>query len=101
MTPSAREVECFEAACRCRPVRIDAVDPRQARPLGGRLLQQLEIRPAPLGDQLDGPVVVVANPSKQSELLGPAKQEIAKPDALDITSNYNVKPLHDSKVSAS
>jgi hypothetical protein len=91
---SPREVEAAHATCAGRPLSLDPVDARHARPFLERSLQLLELVAAALRDELDRPVVVVANPPLETELLRFALHEVTEPDSLHIAVNHGVQPLH-------
>jgi hypothetical protein len=95
------QVEAVKSSSCGRPFDVDAVDSRHARSFLGRPLQLLQVRTPALRHELQCSVVVVANPTPQPELLRPSEHEVSKADALHITTNYSVEPLHDSKVSPS
>ena len=58
-----------------------------------RFLEVFEGRLLPFRDELDRPVVVVADPSAQTKLLSFALSEIAKADALDVAMDDRVEPF--------
>ncbi len=78
-------------------MRIDLVDAGHPRAFVQRPLQLLERTTFPFGHHLDGPIVVVADPPAQPELLRLALHEVAKADALDVAVNdgmQSFQPLY-------
>ena len=84
---SPRQPKPLERAGALGPFRLHAVNASQSWAFLDRSLQILELSPRALGHKLDCPVVVVAYPSLEAELLRPALDEIAKADTLNMAAD--------------
>ena len=63
------------------------------RPAPRGLEQPLEVGPRSFGDELDGAVVAVSNPSTQAKPVRLAHEEVTETNSLDVPADYGVKAL--------
>jgi hypothetical protein len=90
MGGSTGKVEAVQPPGGFRPAAVHPLHVRCLWTTLGRLLQPLEVRPAPLGDELDGSVVSVAHPAAQAEAPAFPHQEPAKANPLHVAMNQAV-----------
>ena len=90
MGGSAGEVEGVQPASGFRPAAVHPLNLRRLRTTLGCLLEPLQVRPAPLGDELHGSIVAVAHPAVQAEALGLPHQKPPKAHALHVAVNHAV-----------
>src|SRR5947208_14399577 len=91
---SAGQVEAVQVAGRTLPTGVHAVDACHPRSLSDPALERLEVLSRALGDQLDGAVGVVADPSPQPKLLRLAERELAETHALHVTTRHRLQSPH-------